>query len=233
MQQNITELRQYESSVSDLFRSSNTCREERALLLRDVPENAADAADAGPQVAELMRLVPPETGFYRAFAAPTVEDSLALLEQKVLTPRLGPTPVSKIAPTVPSGVQPAGNQSNLDVRIDTPPSSNGEEANGDGALKEILKKAKVRAALQLHGSEADGDGVFVRLHSTIVLPRRIGVGGTVAQQAIQEYVIARTDGLHVSGSMEESRNRRTELLRVGRTCRDRHCGERKVSVREQ
>ncbi len=77
------------------------------------------------------------------------------------------------------------NESNLDVRIDTPPSSNGEEANGDGALKDMLKKAKVRAALQLHGSEADGDGVFVRLHSTIVFRGACRLGGTVAQQAIQ------------------------------------------------
>ena len=185
VQQNITELRQYESSVSDLFRSSNTYREERTLLLRNTPENAADTVDAGPQVTELMRLVPPETGFYRAFAAPLVEDSLALLEQKVLTPRLGPTPVSKIAPSVASGEQSAGNQSNLDVRIDTPPSSNGEDANGDGELREMLRKANVRAALQLHSSEADGDGVFVRLHSTIVLRGVAEWEEPVAQQAIQ------------------------------------------------
>jgi hypothetical protein len=185
VQQNITELRQYESSVSDLFRSPSTYREERALLLKDTPENAADAADGGPQVTELMRLVPPDTGFYRAIAAPPVEDSLAMLEQKVLTPRLGPAPVSKIAPAVAQGEQPPGSASNLDMRIDTPPSSNGEEANGDGALKDLLKQANVRAALQLHSSEPDGDGVFVRLHSTIVLRGATEWEEPVAQQAIQ------------------------------------------------
>src|ERR1019366_7788693 len=40
VQQNITELRQYESSVSDLFRSSGVYREERSLLLKNAPESA-------------------------------------------------------------------------------------------------------------------------------------------------------------------------------------------------
>ena len=83
LQQNITELRQYESSVSDLFRSSGVYREERSLLLKNAPESASGDADGGPEVAELMRLVPPDAGFYRAFAVSPQDDTLALLQQKI------------------------------------------------------------------------------------------------------------------------------------------------------
>jgi hypothetical protein len=185
VQQNITELRQYESSVSDLFRSSGVYREERSLLLKNAPESATDAADGGPEVAELMRLIPPDAGFYRAFAVSPQDDTLALLEQKILAPGLGPAPASKVAPNVNLGDQSVGNASNLDVRIDTPPSSGAAENTGDDALKELLKKANIRAALQLHRSQTSDDGVFVRLHSTIVLLGATDWPETTVQQAIQ------------------------------------------------
>jgi hypothetical protein len=188
VQQDITEMRQYESSVSDLFRAAATYREERVLLLKDRPESSPDTVDASSQVAELMRLVPPETGFYRASALPTVDDSLALLEQKVLAPRLGPTPDSRFAPNAPSVGQPTGGKTNLDVRIDVPPSTSATPSSGDGALKELVKQANVRAALQLHGSQADADGIFVRLHSTIVLRAAADWDEASVQQAIQRMI---------------------------------------------
>jgi hypothetical protein len=188
VQQNITEMRQYESSVSDLFRSAATYREERVLLLKDRPDGSSDTADASSQVAELMRLVPPETGFYRASALPTVDDSLALLEQKVLAPRLGPTPDSRFAPNAPSVGQPTGGETNLDVRIDVPPSTSATPSSGDSALKELVKQANVRAALQLHGSQAEADGIFVRLHSTIVLRAAADWDEASVQQAIQRMI---------------------------------------------
>ena len=188
VQQNITEMRQYESSVSDLFRSAATYREERVLLLKDKSEGSSETADAGAQVAELMRLVPSETGFYRASAAPSEEESLALLEQRVLTPRLGPAPDSKVAPNAPTGGQPAGSETNLDVRIDVPPSTSAAQSNGDSALKELVKQANVRAALQLHGSQIDANGIFVRLHSTIVLRAAVDWDEASVQQAIQRAV---------------------------------------------
>lgn len=190
VQQNITEMRQYESSVSDLFRSAATYREERVLLLKDKPDGASDTADASSQVAELMRLVPPETGFYRASALPSVDDSLALLEQKVLAPGLGPTPDSRFAPNAPSLGQPTGDETNLDVRIDVPPSTSATPSSGDSALKALVKQANVRAALQLHGSQAEADGIFVRLHSTIVLCAGAAADWDEAsvQQAIQRTI---------------------------------------------
>ncbi len=189
VQQNITELRQYESSVSDLFRTSDSFREERSLLLKSGTD-MAPSPDAS-QVAELMRLVPPETGFYRATATPSVEDSLALLLQKILTPTLGPTPASKLAPNVAMGDQLAGSASNLDVRIDSAPdekSKQGGGPQGSDVLKDLLKAADIRAAFQLHNSEAAMDGVFVSLHSTIVLRSATDWDEKAVLQAVQRTV---------------------------------------------
>ena len=188
VQQNITEMRQYESSVSDLFRSSGTYREERSMLMKSASENTSDAADGSREVAELMRLVPPDAGFYRAYASSPQDDFLALLEQKVLAPRLGAAPVSKLAPSVNLSDQAVGNASNLDVRIDVPPSTGAAESSGDDALKELLKNANVRAALQLHRSQSAEDGVFVRLHSTIVLRGATDWPESAVQQAIQRLL---------------------------------------------
>jgi hypothetical protein len=184
--QNITEMRQYESSVTDLFRSADTYREERSLLLKNAPDPSD--AEGAAEVADLMRLVPTDTGFYRAATAPSAEDVLAELEQKVLTPRLGPAPVSKIAPSVQLGQQAVGSESNLDTRIDTPPSTGPVETAGDDELKAVLKNANVRAILQLHRSEAASDGIFVRLHSTMVLRSAADWNEAAVQRAIQRVI---------------------------------------------
>jgi hypothetical protein len=190
VQRNITEMRQYESSVSDLFLSGSTYREERALLLQKAPDKSSDS-DGAAQVAELMRLVPGEAGFYRAAAGPPVEnteDTFALLEQNVLTPRLGPAPVSQLAPSVEMGEQHAGSKANLDVRIDAPPSTEAPETEGGDALKDLLKHAGVKAALEVQRSEAESDGIFVRLHSTIVLRGTANWDEAATLHAIQQTV---------------------------------------------
>lgn len=184
--QNITEMRQYESSVTDLFRSSDTYREERTLLLKNAPEHSD--AEGAAEVADLMRFVPTDAGFYRAAVASSPEDALAQLEQKVLTPRLGPAPGTKLEPNVQVGEQTVGSESNLNTRIDTSPSTGPDETAGDDDLKAVLKNANIQALLQLHRSEAASDGVFVRLHSTMVLRSAMDWDETAVQRAIQRVI---------------------------------------------
>jgi hypothetical protein len=76
------------------------------------------------------------------------------------------------------------------VRIDVPPSASAAQSDGDSALKELVKQANVRAALQLHGSQTDANGIFVRLHSTIVLRAAVDWEEAPVQQAIQRMVAA-------------------------------------------
>lgn len=199
--QNITEMRQYESSVTDLFRSADIYREERTLIMKN-PESSE--ADTATQVAELVRFVPPEVGFYRAGSVSSGEDALTLLEAKVLTPRLGPAPVSKLAPNVQLGEQTVGSESNLETRIDLPPSTKPEEKAGDEELKALIKNANVRAALQMHRSESASDGVFVRLHSTVVLQASGDWNEAAVQQAIQRLITPGLTAANLGASWKKS-----------------------------
>ena len=169
IQQNVTALSQYESSVTDLFRSESEYREERLL----VPKNANQAATASDEdarcVAELLRLTSSADGFYSATATPAVETVLATLEQKVLMPRVGPAPPAKTAPTVNLGEGTVGSDSDFETRIDVAPTSGTGETKADDKLREMLVKANVRALLALHRSAPASDAVFVRLRSAIVL----------------------------------------------------------------
>ena len=47
VQQNITDLKQYSASVSDLFRSSKQYREERVLIRKEEPEQASSSEGSG------------------------------------------------------------------------------------------------------------------------------------------------------------------------------------------
>ncbi len=170
IQQNITELRQYESSISDLYRTSSEYREERALLLKPTDAPASDN-DGAVAAGELARIAPADAGVFRSVASPGVENVLSTLEQKVLTPRLGPAPPQKIAPLVTLGEGTVGSASSLETRIDIAPSQDPAEqqGGGDDALKTLLAGNNVRAMMQAHRSEVAPDGVFVRLHSVVVL----------------------------------------------------------------
>jgi hypothetical protein len=167
--QNITEMRQYESSITDLYRSDAEYREDRVLLLKAGDATAVSADDA-LNVAELARLVPTDAGVYKCAAAPTIDEAVSTLEQKVLTPRLGPAPPAKVAPTVSLGEGTVGSASSLETRIDVaPPTGEANTARGDEALKKLLADADVRAMMQTHRSEVSPDGVFVRVHSAVAL----------------------------------------------------------------
>jgi hypothetical protein len=186
VQQNISELRQYESSISDLYRTGAEYREERALLLK--PETAPVNAEGTVAAGELARIVPSDAGMFRSTANPSMDDVLAALEQKVLTPRLGPAPPQKVAPTVTLGEGTVGSASSLETRIDVAPSQESSQGRGDEALKAMLTTAHVRAVMQAHRSEVAPDGVFVRLHSVVALSAAEDWNETMVLKTIQQTI---------------------------------------------
>ena len=108
IQQNITETRQYWAGIVDLYRSADEYREERVLLRggdqeaegeggEELPHGAV-TAEGTKAVADLVKLVPDGAGIYRALANPTPKEALRLVLTKVLTPHIGPAPVTKLAP---------------------------------------------------------------------------------------------------------------------------------------
>ncbi len=168
VQQNITDLKQYSASVSDLFRSSKQYREERVLIRKEEPKQAS-SSDGVAAAAEVVRLVPGDAGVYEAEASPTSDTSFALLETKLLAPHLGPAPPPQAAPQVQLTSGEQGSGSDLEMRIDLAPAEGRAAQQSVSALKELLDKTPLLASLQVQSTTPDQAGVFVRIHSAVVL----------------------------------------------------------------
>ena len=166
VQQNVTDMKQYTAAISDLTRSGNEYHEERTLLRKEpVHDHSEEKGAAG--VAEILRLVPANTGIYEAKADPDPKDSLDLLTAKILTPHLGPAAPEKLGPQVQLGGGETGSASDLETRIDQPPVQNSVVGDSSAPLQAVFAKNHVLAHLQLQGTERDPAGVFVRIHSAV------------------------------------------------------------------
>ncbi len=164
IQQNITEMQQYAAAESDLYLSRSEYREERVLLRK----SGESVTGNGNAVADLLRLAPAESGFYRVQASPSVQASFDLLEQKILSPHLGPAPVEKLAPQVALGGGEVGSQSDLETRIDVPPAPRSTATAADVPLRDLLQRAQVQAVLQVESSAAASGNVFVTARTVLV-----------------------------------------------------------------
>ncbi len=186
VQQNITDLSQYSSAVSDLFRSNKEYREERVLIRKKEPDHVTTAGSMAA-VADLARLIPDGTGVYEGVANPTGDSCFALLKTKLLEPHLGPTPVSQFAPQVvlTSGEQDGG--VDLETRIDQAPATSSSGQVGSD-LKDLLNKTPILASLKLQSSQKNQAGVFVRLRSAVVLVAASDWDEAAVKSAIVAFV---------------------------------------------
>ncbi|HTT20821.1 MAG TPA: hypothetical protein VMG82_17940 [Candidatus Sulfotelmatobacter sp.] len=187
VQQNITDLSQYSAAVSDLFRPGSEYREERVLIRKKEPERPP-SSDGFTAAADLARLIPDNAGVYITAANPSTDACFALLETKILAPHLGPAPVSQIAPQVllTSGEQGGG--SDLETRIDQPPAEAPATSSSAAALKDLLTKTPILASLQLQLTRRDQAGVFVRIHSAVVLAAASDWNEAAVRSAVNEFV---------------------------------------------
>jgi len=187
VQQNIADLSQYSAAVSDLFRSTTQYREERVLIRKKEPVQAA-SADGPAAAADLARLVPADAGVYAATANPSSDACLNLLHTKVLSPHLGPAPPSQIAPQVQLTSGEQGGGSDLETRIDQAPAERPVTPQSTSALKELLDKTPILASLQVQSSARDKAGVFVRIHSAVALVAASDWSETSVQSALTDFV---------------------------------------------
>ncbi len=187
VQQNITDLAQYAAAVSDLFRSDQQYREER-VLIRKAPPAAAPSVDGLKAAADLVRLAPDGAGVYEAKANPSADSCLDLLETKLLAPHLGPAPPSQIAPQVQLTSGETGGGSDMETRIDQPAVQRPFTPQNTTALKELLDKTQLFASLQVQSTERDKAGVFVRIHSAVVLAASSDWNEASIQSALTEFV---------------------------------------------
>lgn len=187
VQQNITDLSQYGAAVSDLFRSRKQYREQRVLIRKKAFENEP-SGESLAAAADLLRLVPENSGAYESTANPTAASSFALLETKLLAPHLGPAPASRIAPAVELTSGEQGSGTDLETRIDLAPQTASTSPQSLSALRLLLEKTPVLASLAVESTDRDSAGVFVRIHSAIVLATSSSWDDQAVRAAITDFV---------------------------------------------
>jgi hypothetical protein len=193
IQRNTGQMRAFSAAVCDLHREGSTFREERVLLRREQAE-AKDAAAAsvpaitpeGQQaVARLLSLVPPDAGVYRAVANPVAEEALSLVWGKLLGSNLSSAPESKLAPSVQLTGGVVGSSGDLETRIDVPPVVVVNTTDRLAALRGLVEKAGVLAALQVQSTRRDPDTSLVQIRSAIILAAANPWDAEAARQALR------------------------------------------------
>lgn len=142
----------------------------------------------GPAAAaDLTRLVPDDAGLYVATANPAADSCFTMLETKLLAPHLGPQPASQIAPQVQLTSGEQGGGSDLETRIDQAPVER-VTVQSTSALQDLLNKTRVLASLQVQSTERDRAGVFVRIHSAVVLAAASEWNEDGVQSALTDFI---------------------------------------------
>jgi len=188
IQRNITDMGQYSAAISDLFRSGKEYREERVLLKKSAAASSANTGDGSTAVADLLRLLPADTGTYEVRAAPSAADCFSVLETKILAPHMGPAVAPQTAPQVQLSSGETGAASDLETRIDQAPSKAAPSSDVSTPLKDLFQKAQVRAILHLQAAERDRDGVFVRIHSGVAFVAATDWPETSVRSALVDFL---------------------------------------------
>lgn len=186
VQQNITDMKQYSAAVSDLFRSRKQNREER-VLIRKIPPPPI-TAEGLAAAADLVRLIPESAGIYETKAYPSADSCFDLIETKLLAPHLGPAPPSDMAPQVQLTSGETGTGSDLETRIDQPAVERSAAPRGTSPLKDLFDKTQILASLQVQSTERNQSGVFIRIHSAIVLAAASEWSEAGVQSALADFV---------------------------------------------
>jgi hypothetical protein len=163
VQQNITEMKQYASAVSDLYRTSQTYREERVLLRR-----AGLAAVSQGDVRSLVALAPEDAAFYAAQASPAPESVLDTLRDNLLEPRPESAAASYTTAPAAASAENAGSAAQLDVRIDQAPDVV-KQVDTYAPLRALLAAQLPDASLEVFSTRASREGVFVSLQTAMAL----------------------------------------------------------------
>jgi hypothetical protein len=185
IQHNITEMQSYGSAISDLYREGATYREERVILPKKQADEAA-LAQSAQAVTALLDIVPKDYGFYQA--GPTdAKSSLAVLEQKILSPRFGAARTEQLAPQVQLTGGQTGAGTDLETRIDVEPASHTGMDPAEG-LRLQMEKAGPQAMMVVQASSKNADGVFLRIPAVVAVAAAADWDVPSLQRAVQDLL---------------------------------------------
>jgi hypothetical protein len=199
IQHNVSLVRQYTSGISDLFLSAAAIREERLLFHAAAP-SAESSADSRP-LAEALRLVPEDAGFYRGWAGPEPGETLTLLTAKLLNPAVASAGRSPdLAPSAPRGAAAAGSEADLDTRIDEPefPDDSGQPL--PEALQHLLSADKLTAVVQVEETRPAADAVFIGTNRALIVVRQSAWDAA----AVKEAIVSTIEGMWTTSRLGAS-----------------------------
>jgi hypothetical protein len=183
VQRNVTEMKQYSSAVSDLYRSSQSYREQRVLVRRE-----GLAAVSHGDVRNLAAIAPEDAAFYAAQASPDAENLLRSLRDNLLDVRPERKAASyKTAPAA-AAAENAGSAAQLDTAIDTAPVA-ARQADAYAPLRALLAAQQPDASLTVFTTRAPKDGVFVSLQAASVITAAQAWDENVVRQALTQALL--------------------------------------------
>ena len=183
IQQNITELKQYSSGISDASRAAGEWRENRVLIRGQ--EIAPDWNEGA--VGEIVRFAPASAGLYRAWASPSEDQALELVLQKILSPHANTSVPAKAAPVVNLSDGAVGNEADLEVRIDEPALDTGSQPIA-AEVGKLLASVKLDAMMCVGSTRVQPDGVFIGTESGVALLAASNWDATAVRDALTAAV---------------------------------------------
>ena len=188
VQRNITEMKQYASAVSDLYRTNESYREERVLLRR-----AGITPAPRSDVRSLAALAPQDAAFYAAGSASSPESVLKNLREKLLEQR--PEHAQREFVSAPAAAvgENAGNAAQLDTAIDVAPVTV-RAADAYQPLRALLSAAQPDGVLEVYATRAPSagvpnDGVFVSIETAMVLTSQSNWDENAVRQALTNALL--------------------------------------------
>lgn len=161
VQQNITEMKQYASAVSDLDCDSPAWREQR-VLLRNAPATAPSSDVSG-----LVALAPSGTAFWSARATSDVPELMNSLRENLLDPKAASETTTAFAPSMPETVN-SGSATDFETRIDKTPDVQ-PQTHPWRPLENLLSAAQPTGMLTVYATGPARNGVFVPIRRAMVV----------------------------------------------------------------
>jgi hypothetical protein len=177
IQRNASEVRNYRAGIADLFRSGGEIREDRIFLRKAATPAVGGVPD------DLLRLAPDTAAFARSWAHPAAAQLLALIEAKLLAPKVTPRISEDYAPTVDTGPGETGAESDLETHIDEAPVAAQSNIALDD-LRRVLESAPLDSALQVQSGAQLPDGVFVETPTVLAIKSTANWDSTAVRNAL-------------------------------------------------
>jgi hypothetical protein len=182
IQQNITEMKQYASAVSDLYRTSQSYREERVLVRRAV------AAAVSGDVRAITAIAPENAAYYTAQATPDPANLLAALRSDLLEIKPEQTAASYTSAPSAASAENAGNSAQLDTFIDHAPVAE-HQSDAYAPLRALLIAQQPEASLEVFFSRPPSNGVFVSLQTGFVVSAARAWDESAVCQALTQTLV--------------------------------------------